>query len=667
MNQKLAGIMLLCSLVWVGPAWAITGTYVDISPANTVAVNGTAPWCSTAAVAGLWQQRAFCNKGTVYQGQGANGMDLKTTIGGLVPGQVYDIYAIYWTKSIGENWGMLAGVDPNRAYATWYNFENGTKTGPTEVAGAIFEMEGLIGAATADKDGNLVVYTFNHAHVTTSHRAWVDGFSYQQAFFAYNPQPTHRATAVPLDAQLSWSTVLDPANPAQRRSGVTEHWVYFSESPRLADGDLLAKVPGPTERVKPPALRANQRYYWAVDEHLADGSYVLGLTWTFETVKTLASFDPPAGRQPANARAKTGETVVFTVQAAVPGAPGLPVGYRWYRGLPGDTSRPLADEPGHIAGAQTAQLSIIVARTDEDSYFCRATSDAGFTDSSAATLLVKRMLAWYKFDGNLTDAVGTRHGTMTNPTYVAGKDGKALSFDGTNCVDLGRESFPKAGLGNGLGAGAVSFWINTPKTDISFVGTFNDGTTTAFRVEYTAGNSLSFLARDDGGVNLTRAINPAGSILNAWHLVTCTWDAETGDAAIYLDGVSTGLARSGQPSRFAPWQYPMVIGARQNRATVEWFYVGAMDDYRLYNYPLSPYEVAELYTALAGGKICVEYPVGDLNRDGVVDQMDLEMLRSNWLQCGWVPATACEFKLDLAEVKALLSAWLAELDTPVAK
>jgi len=58
----------------------------------------------------------------------------------------------------------------------------------------------------------------------------------------------------------------------------------------------------------------------------------------------------------------------------------------------------------------------------------------------------------------------------------------------------------------------------------------------------------------------------------------------------------------------------------------------------------------------------VEYPVGDLNQDCVVDQTDLEILRSAWLDCGWVPATACEYKIDLADLVPLLTAWLEELD-----
>lgn len=640
MNKTLKFMTWLLIICLTSQTWAVTGTYVDVTPLNTAAVDGTDPWYSTTSVAGLWYQRAFGNEDTIYQGSGANGGDLKTTISGLTPGQVYDIYGIYWSKSVGENWGMLPGLDPNRDSATWYNFENGTQTGPI-ILESIYEMEGFVGTTTANKEGEIDVYVFNHAHITTSHRSWVDGFSYQQAFLSYNPQPAHGEEFVGLDAQLSWSTMLDPSNPTQPHPGVTEHWVYFAETPYLTADDLVAQVPVSTEQVSPPPLQANKRYYWAVDEHFADGSRLLGLTWTFETITTLPSFDPPLGSQPQNVRATEGQTVTFTVTAGTTGGLGVPMSYRWYKGLPGDLSSPLSDEAGHISGAQSNELTIVVQSTDESSYFCRATNDAGSKDSEAATLLLKRLLAWYKFDDNLNDAAGTKHGTMTNPMYVDGMDGKALRFDGTNYVNLGTDGFPKAGLGNGLDSGSVSFWINSSKADVSFVATFNDGSASGFRIEYTVGNALSFLVRDDDGVGLSRAINPSGSIFNAWHLVTCTWDTESGAAAVYLDGVSTGLVTSGLPSKFSAWQYPMVIGARQNRATVEWFYVGAMDDFRVYNYPLDGYEVAELYTALAGGNICVEYPIGDFNRDCKIDLTDLATLAEQWLRCNWVPPTAC--------------------------
>jgi hypothetical protein len=120
---------------------------------------------------------------------------------------------------------------------------------------------------------------------------------------------------------------------------------------------------------------------------------------------------------------------------------------------------------------------------------------------------------------------------------------------------------------------------------------------------------------------------------------------------------------SGQPTECAAWEYPVLIEARRNRVTVDDFYVGAIDDYRLYNYPLDAYEVAELYTSLAGGSVCMEHLVGDMNDDCVVDQADLKILRAAWLDCGVVPADACGYTLNLEEVATLLSAWLDELGT----
>ena len=130
MNKTQKFIILLLSICLMSQVWAVTGTYVDVTPENTVALDGTDPWYGPNAGAGVWRQRAFGNENTIYEGQGANGADLKTTITGLTPGQTYDIYGVYWSKSLNENWGMLAGWRPDSEQAVWYNFENGTETGP---------------------------------------------------------------------------------------------------------------------------------------------------------------------------------------------------------------------------------------------------------------------------------------------------------------------------------------------------------------------------------------------------------------------------------------------------------------------------------------------------------------------------------------------------------
>ena len=636
MNRRMALIALLLSISLISQVSAVTGTYVDVTPSNTVAVDDTDPWYSIDdRVEGFWRQRDMGDKPPIYEIYNITAPDLKTTISDLIPGQVYDIYVIYWSQV--QPWGVLTGLDPNGARATWYNFETGTETGPTCLSGKVHKMEALVGTTTANVEGKIDMYVFN-PHFNANQRTWLDGFSYQQAFLSYNPQPAHQAESVALDAQLSWSTMLDPCNPAQACPAVEEHWVYFGETPDLTSEHLLTKVPVSVEQASPPPLQADKRYYWCVDETFADGSYALGVIWTFETIKTLPSFDPPLGTQPENVRAAEGQTIVLTAMA---GTTAGPVGNcQWYKGLPGGTSSPLSDEPDHISGAQSNQLTMIVGSADEGSYFCQSTNAAGTADSKVATLLLKRLLAWYKFDDDLNDSAGTNHGTMANPVYVDGMDGKALSFDGTNYVNLGTDGFPKSGFSNGLETGSVSFWTNAPAGGHSFTGCYNDGDTTAFDVWITT-NYLSFMIRGDNNAELSWGFHPAGSLFDAWHLITCTWDTESGEAAVYLDGVRRG-GITGEPSDFAEWQYPMVIGARQNRGTVDDVYTGAMDDYRVYNYPLDPFEVATLHTSLAGGEICAEYPIGDFNRDCKVDLTDLTTLAGQWLRCNWVPETACE-------------------------
>lgn len=43
----------------------------------------------------------------------------------------------------------------------------------------------------------------------------------------------------------------------------------------------------------------------------------------------------------------------------------------------------------------------------------------------------KRLVAWWEFDNDANDSAGTNHGTpQGDPTYEAGKFGRAISLDG---------------------------------------------------------------------------------------------------------------------------------------------------------------------------------------------------------------------------------------------
>ena len=67
-----------------------------------------------------------------------------------------------------------------------------------------------------------------------------------------------------------------------------------------------------------------------------------------------------------------------------------------------------------------------------------------------------------------------------------------------------------------------------------------------------------------------------------------------------------------------------------------------MDDFRVYNYPLTATEAAQLYVDFVPGvTICPVNPQYDLNDDCKTNLDDLMEVISDWLQCNLIPSEAC--------------------------
>jgi len=92
---------------------------------------------------------------------------------------------------------------------------------------------------------------------------------------AAGPRPTDKAIHPKTQVQLSWT----PAATAQ------SHRVYFGSDQN--DLPLLAEPSDPQE-LQPLSLEADRRYYWRVDEVLADGSRIEGDVWSFATSQQVA-------------------------------------------------------------------------------------------------------------------------------------------------------------------------------------------------------------------------------------------------------------------------------------------------------------------------------------------------------------------------------------------
>ncbi|MHC4352968.1 MAG: LamG domain-containing protein [Planctomycetota bacterium] len=92
---------------------------------------------------------------------------------------------------------------------------------------------------------------------------------------AAGPRPADKAIHSKTQVRLGWT----PAATAR------SHRVYLGSDQN--ELPLLAEVSNPQE-LKPLSLDADTRYYWRVDEVLADGSNIKGDEWSFATSKHVA-------------------------------------------------------------------------------------------------------------------------------------------------------------------------------------------------------------------------------------------------------------------------------------------------------------------------------------------------------------------------------------------
>jgi len=199
--------------------------------------------------------------------------------------------------------------------------------------------------------------------------------------------------------------------------------------------------------------------------------------------------------------------------------------------------------------------------------------------------------AHYEFEGTYNDSSGNaRHGIgMGNPTFAAGKVGQAVNLRGLN--DYVEITGYKGVLGPN--AFSITTWIKTmyigdDPQEIVYYGTHSSGQRCEFRVHTNghirmgngAGQVESLIAVTDGG----------------WHHVAATVQENatnsSSDVRIYLDG-QDNTQESTDPDAFnlvADWD--VTIGYRPSQN--DRFFMGEIDDVRIYDRALSQEEIAWL-------------------------------------------------------------------------
>jgi Concanavalin A-like lectin/glucanases superfamily len=202
----------------------------------------------------------------------------------------------------------------------------------------------------------------------------------------------------------------------------------------------------------------------------------------------------------------------------------------------------------------------------------------------------------WKFDDTTgttaLESIGGTHGVlMGGPVWVpaGGISGGALQVDGV-------DDYVVTGLSPGLPTGdfTVSVWTLGSAGAGGLFGIRNTGNTNELTMSASANYSLFV----DGQQVL--ANSPTGVVADRWHLETVTRAGD--DVSVYTDG---GLAYTRKAAgTLAFGNCPVYLGANPagnscavNNATG--YFLGYLDDFRIYNRALSAVDVAKLYTDFA--------------------------------------------------------------------
>lgn len=191
------------------------------------------------------------------------------------------------------------------------------------------------------------------------------------------------------------------------------------------------------------------------------------------------------------------------------------------------------------------------------------------------------MNSWWPLNNSSNDMTGNGyHGTITGATAsTALSGGGAYSFDGNDYIAL-----PNAGAVGGSGAYSVSAWFKSSGLGTKgIVGWGNYGTTnqaTAMRMDATLGLRLYWFNND-------LVINDTSVGDDQWHLVVDTYDGTTQRG--YLDGVQ-------RASRNVTGRNSQAINARIGSTNNGEFFLGSIDDVRVYSRALTANEISSMYS-----------------------------------------------------------------------
>jgi hypothetical protein len=211
--------------------------------------------------------------------------------------------------------------------------------------------------------------------------------------------------------------------------------------------------------------------------------------------------------------------------------------------------------------------------------------------SNIKTPTENNLVAYWPFDGNVEDAVGSNHGTLYgNVTLTTGRKG---DVDGAYHLDGSKGDYIRCvtpGI-TGSAARTISLWAKADALSTSVHdGSFFYGR--RFEISLKTGN----LVFDKGGTQISK---PSSFVINnRWNHYTIVYKGrEAGETVdtlyFYVNGtyLSPLYTSSTQLVNTTP-QHPIYFGSLYDKQR---YFKGAIDEVRMYDRALSPSEAKGLY------------------------------------------------------------------------
>ena len=200
-------------------------------------------------------------------------------------------------------------------------------------------------------------------------------------------------------------------------------------------------------------------------------------------------------------------------------------------------------------------------------------------------------VALYQLNGDATDVSGNYDGTASNVTYGTGQFGQAAQFNGSNSYVLIADS-PALRL---TGDYAISFWFKTNSigaiqrlVNKDNANDFSGGWALVLEPD----SSITWV-HNNGSTN--QNWNTGVSITaNTWYYVTAVYSDSNNLRSFYLNGSLQNTITTN--TNVASETDVLLFGAYGQSSPLGQYFNGSLDQVRIFNRALRPYEVEALYT-----------------------------------------------------------------------